>query len=157
VLLETLVDVTRFRGTCYRAANWIRLGQTTGRGRTDRQHKAQVQTIKDIYVYPLVHDAREQLCSNAASTQGNALPAELMEPHALFARLVWHQVRPRERFASDARQRRGSPYSSCTREAARSTAMMDAALPIPVPTSIEALFSALVRRRLNTPVVREGS
>lgn len=157
VLLETLVEVTRFRATCYRAANWIRVGQTTGRGRTDRQHKAQVQTIKDIYVYPLVHDARERLCSNAASTEGNALHAELMEPHALFARLVWQKVRPRERFASDARQRRGALYSSCTGEAARSRAMMDTALPIPVPTSVETMFSALVRRRLNSPVVREGS
>ena len=39
LLLETLVDVTRFNGTCYRAANWIALGQTTGRGRMDRHHK----------------------------------------------------------------------------------------------------------------------
>ena len=40
LLLETLVDATRFRGTCYRAANWIYVGQTTGRGRMDREHKA---------------------------------------------------------------------------------------------------------------------
>src|SRR6266700_8308058 len=54
LLLETLVDPTRFRGTCYRAANWIHVGQTAGRGRMDRAHKAQDQAIKDIYVYPLV-------------------------------------------------------------------------------------------------------
>jgi hypothetical protein len=40
LLLETLVDADRFRGTCYRAANWIYVGQTTGRGRMDREHKA---------------------------------------------------------------------------------------------------------------------
>jgi len=157
VLLETLVEVTRFRGTCYRAANWIRVGHTTGRGRTHHKLKAQGQAIKDIYVYPLVHDARERLCSDASSRQSDAPHAELMEPHALFARLVWHQVRPRERIASDARQRRDSPDSSCTWETARSTAMMDIALPIPVPASIETLFSALMRRRLDSPVVREGS
>src|SRR5439155_15618082 len=38
LLLETLVDTSRFRGTCYRAANWIALGQTQGRGRMDRDH-----------------------------------------------------------------------------------------------------------------------
>ncbi len=61
LLLETLVDGSRFRGTCYRAANWIHVGQTTGRGRMDREHNAHGQAIKDIYVYPLVRDARQQL------------------------------------------------------------------------------------------------
>jgi len=62
LLLETLVDAARFRGTCYRAANWIHVGQTAGRGRTDREHKAHGQAVKDIYVYPLVRDARQRLC-----------------------------------------------------------------------------------------------
>jgi hypothetical protein len=39
LLLETLVDAARFRGTCYRAANWLHVGQTAGRGRMDREHK----------------------------------------------------------------------------------------------------------------------
>ena len=62
LLLETLVDAARFRGTCYRAANWIHIGQTTGRGRMDRAHKAHGQRVKDIYVYPLVRDAQQRLC-----------------------------------------------------------------------------------------------
>ena len=62
LLLETLVDAARFRGTCYRAANWIHVGQTAGRGRMDREHKAHAQAVKDIYVYPLVRDARQRLC-----------------------------------------------------------------------------------------------
>jgi hypothetical protein len=62
LLLETLVDAVRFRGTCYRAANWIHVGQTAGRGRMDREHTAHGQAIKDIYVYPLVRDARQRLC-----------------------------------------------------------------------------------------------
>ncbi len=61
LLLETLVDATRFRGTCYRAANWIHVGQTSGRGRMDRENKAQGQAVKDIYVYPLVRDVRQRL------------------------------------------------------------------------------------------------
>jgi len=63
LLLETLVDGNRFRGTCYRAANWIHVGQTTGRGRMDREHQAS-QPVKDIYVYPLVRNARQLLCGD---------------------------------------------------------------------------------------------
>lgn len=64
LLLETLVDAARFRGTCYRAANWIHAGQTTGRGRMDREHQAHGQAVKDIYIYPLTHDARLRLCGD---------------------------------------------------------------------------------------------
>ena len=64
LLLETLVDAARFRGTCYRAANWIHVGQTSGRGRMDRAHQAHGQVVKDIYVYPLTHDALRRLCSD---------------------------------------------------------------------------------------------
>jgi hypothetical protein len=61
LLLETLVEATRFRGTCYRAANWIHVGQTAGRGRMDREHQAPGRAVKDIYVYLLVRDARQRL------------------------------------------------------------------------------------------------
>lgn len=64
LLLETLVDPARFRGTCYRAANWIYIGQTAGRGRMDREHKAHGQAVKDIYVYPLATAARQWLSGN---------------------------------------------------------------------------------------------
>jgi len=65
LLLETLVDAARFRGTCYRAANWIHLGQTAGRGRMDHEHQHS-QAVKDIYVYPLVRDARQRLHGDLA-------------------------------------------------------------------------------------------
>ena len=64
LLLETLVDAKRFRGTCYRAAIWIHVGQTRGRGRMDREHTAPGQAVKDIYVYPLARDARQRLCGD---------------------------------------------------------------------------------------------
>lgn len=64
LLLETLVDAARFHGTCYRAANWIHVGQTAGRGRMDQEHKAHGQAVKDIYVYPLVRDVRRRLCAD---------------------------------------------------------------------------------------------
>ena len=61
LLLETLVDAARFRGTCYRAANWIYVGQSAGRGRMDQEHKRHGESIKDIYLYPLIRKAREHL------------------------------------------------------------------------------------------------
>ena len=64
-LVETFVDRARFRGTCYRAANWIHLGATTGRSRQDRDHTLQVG-VKDLYVYPLQPNFREVLCHDDA-------------------------------------------------------------------------------------------
>ena len=61
LLLETLVDGSRFAGTCYRAANWIELGDTAGRGRMDRTHARHGQAPKRVLVYPLVADAQRRL------------------------------------------------------------------------------------------------
>lgn len=66
LLLETLVDCSRFRGTMYRASNWIYLGKTQGRGRMDRDHAGHGRAIKDIYVYPLCCNARRRLCQDPA-------------------------------------------------------------------------------------------
>jgi hypothetical protein len=60
VLLESLVDSSRFHGTCYRAANWICLGETVGRGRMDRYHQAHNAT-KLVFVLPLHRNCREIL------------------------------------------------------------------------------------------------
>ena len=62
VFLETFVDPTRYRGTCYRAANWQVLGLTTGRGKNDLTHKAN-RPLKQILGYPLCRDFRAQLRS----------------------------------------------------------------------------------------------
>jgi hypothetical protein len=61
VLIETLVDKQRFNGTCYRAANWVHVGQTTGRGRMDRQNKRKGMAVKDIFIYPLAKRFRQEL------------------------------------------------------------------------------------------------
>ena len=60
VLLETLVDPTRFDGASYRAANWLVVGTTRGRGRNDRDRRA-VRSPKRVLLYPLVRDAAQQL------------------------------------------------------------------------------------------------
>jgi len=60
VLLETYVERDRFEGTCYKAANWVQVGATQGRGRMDRD-RAYSAPVKDVYVYPLQRDARKVL------------------------------------------------------------------------------------------------
>jgi len=73
VLVETFVEQQRFHGTCYRAANWQRVGETRGRGRQDRAQLHAVP-IKDLYLYPLRPDARALLCREPAATAAPALP-----------------------------------------------------------------------------------
>jgi len=62
VLMETFVQKNKFKGTCYRAANWMLVGQTQGRGKRDHQHENPLP-IKDVYVYPLNKFFRNFLCS----------------------------------------------------------------------------------------------
>jgi len=61
-LLETFVQCGRFRGTCYKAANWIHVGVTKGRGKLDVKHK-HAMPKKDVWLYPLIKDFRQILCS----------------------------------------------------------------------------------------------
>ena len=64
-LAETLVDRSRFAGHCYRAANWIDVGFTTGRGRQDRAHQRHGMAPKRVLLYPLRPDARQRLLSDS--------------------------------------------------------------------------------------------
>ncbi|MEA2114428.1 MAG: DUF4338 domain-containing protein [Thermodesulfobacteriota bacterium] len=61
--LETFVNTDLFKGTCYRAANWIFLGNTSGRGKYNKTKK-QLISIKAMYGLPLVKDFRQRLCQN---------------------------------------------------------------------------------------------
>jgi hypothetical protein len=65
LLVETLVDESRYSGHCYRAANWIWLGQTAGRGRMDREHQREGAAPKAVWVYPLVANAAQRLRAQA--------------------------------------------------------------------------------------------
>ena len=59
--LETFIDPQRFRGTCYRAANWTLMGVTTGRGKDAPTYEPN-RSIKQVLGYPLVQDFRQRLC-----------------------------------------------------------------------------------------------
>lgn len=62
VLVETFVEKPRFTGTCYKAANWLYLGDTQGRGKLDTLHR-HAAPIKSIWVHPLARDFRHHLCN----------------------------------------------------------------------------------------------
>ena len=61
---ETFIDTTRFAGTCYRAANWVSLGRTQGRGKDDLTHRPN-RTLKDVLGLALTPDFRERLSGTA--------------------------------------------------------------------------------------------
>jgi hypothetical protein len=63
--LETFVDRERFHGTCYRAANWLTIGRTTGRGKNDQTGRAN-RSLKDVLGHPLSDDFRDHLCGGQA-------------------------------------------------------------------------------------------
>jgi len=64
VLLESFVEIPRFTGVSYQAANWTRLGQTQGRGKLEKQHR-QTHPLKEIWLYGLHPDFRAILCATS--------------------------------------------------------------------------------------------
>lgn len=68
-LVETFVDRSCFDGTCFQAANWTRVGSSKGRGRQDSPRRIE-ETIKDIYIYPLISDFRDKMGLPAYSGLG---------------------------------------------------------------------------------------
>jgi hypothetical protein len=74
--LETFIDPQRFRGTCYRAANWQVLGVTTGRGKDAPTHRPN-RPIKEVLGYPLVKDFRSRLGALAGAGGGSQLSSGL--------------------------------------------------------------------------------
>jgi hypothetical protein len=78
ILIESFIDDTHHLGTSYRAANWINVGKTKGRGRQDRARKRAL-SIKSIYVYPLVDDFRAFLGLSPNAGKGKLSIAEGLE------------------------------------------------------------------------------
>jgi hypothetical protein len=63
-LLETFVEKKRFDGTCYKAANWVCLGDTKGRGKLDVKNEYKLP-VKSVWLYPLCRKFRDKLCGAA--------------------------------------------------------------------------------------------
>jgi hypothetical protein len=97
LLLETYVESKRFAATSYRAANWIHVGKTRGRGRQDREHR-QNKPIKDIYLYPLVPDCQKRLCEEPGAARCSAtVCTKPPKPPRDWAEQEFGQVRLRDR------------------------------------------------------------
>ena len=77
-LVESFVDTSRYSGACYRAANWIAVGETKGRGRQDRFEQSAL-SIKAIYVYPIEKDFRKRMGLSPDAGLGALSPADGLE------------------------------------------------------------------------------
>ena len=84
LFIETFVDPQRFAGTCYRAANWVHLGVTTGRGK-DAPTDAPNRSIKNILGLPLVKDFRQRLCTVVTDVRADEAVQPLVESMELAA------------------------------------------------------------------------
>ena len=115
VVVETFV-APPWRGTCYRAANWLHLGQTTGQGRQDRQY-ARGGTVREVFVHPLVRDWRQALVaerSEEAATESGSKAQDAGGDGMITAEQKLNEMteeRIKQRFAAmapflDERQRR---------------------------------------------------
>src|SRR6266508_4492422 len=97
LLLETYVESKRFAATSYRAANWIHVGQTRGRGRQDREHREK-KPIKDIYLYPLHPHCQKMLCEEPGPARlSPTLCGKQPKPPRDWAEQEFGQVRLRDR------------------------------------------------------------
>ena len=115
-LLETFVDETEQTGASVRAANWIRVGETCGRGRGDRTHAA-LETRKAVYMYALEPSWRTRLAAPAAVVAplavGDGLDAAVWADHE-FGRARLGDARLSARLVQSAQQMAESPMRAIT-------------------------------------------
>ena len=115
-LLETFVDESEHSGASWRAANWVRVGETAGRGRQDRQHAA-AQTRKAVYLYALEAQWRERLGVPAAGVvalaPGAGLDAETWAGHE-FGGAALGDARLSARLVESARYLAQAPLRAIT-------------------------------------------
>lgn len=111
VVLETFVDPQRFTGASYRAANWVHVGQTTGRRSAER---ADGTGVKDIYLYPLGHNWRHTLCAVPVVRLGQRPPpvdaADWVEEE--FGTVEFYDPRLKRRLLTVARDFYGQPQAA---------------------------------------------
>ena len=158
VLLETFVDPERFSGTCYRAANWQKVGTTRGRGRQDRARTATLSP-KTIYVYPLHRRWRPRLCRPPTAVlppPPPPLPADWAE--AELGDAVLGDRRLTRRLLTLARARYAKPTAAlpqaCGSRAATKAAYRFLAHPrTTMQTLLAPHITATIARAANHPVV----
>lgn len=117
LLLETFVETGRFKGTCYRAANWVEAGTTAGRSRQDRRHQGSVPR-KTVLLLPLVAEARVLLCEQPPQLLHAPTPQNKMQHQPLdwveaeFGRTTLGDARLQRRLWTVARDLFARPGAS---------------------------------------------
>ena len=97
LLLETYVESKRFAATSYRAANWLYVGQSCGRGRQDREHRER-KPLKDIYLFPLQPNCQKLLCEEPGPARQSPTPCgKPPKPPRDWAEQEFGNVRLRDR------------------------------------------------------------
>jgi hypothetical protein len=121
LLLETQVDAERFRGTCYRVANWIKLGRTQGRGRMDRHHEAHGRDPKLLHVCPALpscpaaYAQRRAAClQGARRAMGVNLCPQCLEKQRRIDRLEEENRRLKDKLRHIERKAEEGPLGSST-------------------------------------------
>ena len=110
LLLETFVEKDRYKGTCYQASNFQYAGETQGRGRQDSNHEKALP-IKDVYLYPLKTNYREQLCAGQTFEEiKEPQPADWVEEE--FINVDFGDERLKSRLYEITRDFYGSPVSN---------------------------------------------
>jgi hypothetical protein len=164
VLAETFVEVDRYAGTSYRAANWQHIGETRGRGRQDRGHRKPLP-VKHLYVYPLTRRWRDLLCeppTAAVATSPPPLPrrdrpapADWAEEE--FGRARLGDARLAKRLLGVARDFFGKPQANIpqacgsrarTKAAYRFFDHPDVTMDVVLPSHIEATRERLRSHRV---------
>ena len=159
VLLESFVDENDYAGTCYRAANWQRVGQTAGRGRQDRYH-ACAAGRKAIYLLALDKNWRRALCAGASRPLRLA-PAQQEEDWAEyeFGRVQVADGRLRERLLTLARDFYAQPLAPIPQACGGSSAKTKAAYRflsnpnVDLDTLLEPHIAATAKRMQAHPIV----
>jgi hypothetical protein len=155
VLLETFVEHGRFKGTSYRAANWRHIGKTQGRGRQDHAHDA-VLAVKDIYVYPLVSDARHRLGGQDVDMPIKPMNKDWAETE--FESILFSDLRMKKRVYELARAFHAQPTANVpqacgSRAGAKAAYRFFAHEEVTMKRLLDAHCSATIKRAASETVV----
>ncbi len=161
VLVETFVEKSRYRGTCYRAANWIDVGETKGRGRQDKDNR-QAVPVKKVLLYGLDEKARELLCQcdmkPAVAEAGRHRPHEMEWAEEEFGGAELGDERLNQRLMTIARDFYANPQAQIP-EACQSRAKTKAAYRFfehpstSMKLLLESHYQATIQRMMQEKIV----
>jgi uncharacterized protein DUF4338/transposase-like protein/transposase Tn5 family protein len=153
VLVETFVDPSRFAGTCYQAANWLRVGRTVARPTAYPNGKV-AKGSKDIYLYPILGDWKQVLCEEPkvalCSTPRPEAPTDWTEEE--FGRVQFFDERLKHRLFSLAGDFFAQPGALIPQASNGSAAKMKAAYRFFANSNVD--MQTLLRPHIESTIER---